>query len=118
MSTAPDETIRVTPIAELKALVDLLHELDLTPLHLHVDGRYEVAGRADIRMWMATYTQFEQVCKALGVTPREGAAHNRSERIFHAEVDTDTRKLVVSCCSLAHHADWQPRGGETRGDER
>jgi hypothetical protein len=111
VSATPEETtIRVTPITELKALVDLLYELDLAPLHLHVDGRHELDDRADIRLWMTTRTQFEHVCKALGATAREATSHHRGERIFHAEVDTETRKLLVSCHSLDHHADWQPKG--------
>ena len=105
--------VTFVPIAEVKAVVDLLAELGLTPLHLQVDASHAGEARPSIRVWTRFRAEFEQVAKALGAEVREPrpAGSEGLTREYLAHVDTDRARIQVACTSRAHHHDWIPRGG-------
>lgn len=107
--TTAEQLALFLPVAEIKAVVDLLADLGLDPLHLNIDGRTPTEDRPNIRLWMRYRSDFERVCEALKAKPVERQAHYQGQRHWYAEADTDARRLLVQCVSLEHHPDWQPR---------
>jgi hypothetical protein len=106
-------SVKTVPIAEVKRLVDILTDLDIEPLHLHVDGHKPTDLRPDVRLWTRTRTDYERLLDALKVKPKQRHERRYSpqgQREFYAEHDTDARRLLVQCVSLEHHDDWRPRG--------
>lgn len=99
----------VTPITEIKAVIDVLADLGLDPLHLHVDGHVPTDQRPSISMWIRYRTDFFRVCEAFAVTPRERPFTQHGARSWFAESDSVTRCLLVQCVSFEHHHDWEPR---------
>lgn len=102
-------TLHLTPIATIKALVDHLADLGITPLHLHIDGRADLDQRPDVRLWTRTRTDLFALCDSLGVKPREDRYNPEGQRHWHAEHDTEQRRLLIQCCSLQHHDDWEAK---------
>lgn len=101
--------LRLTPMAEIKALIDLLAELDIDALHLRIDAKKVGDTRPDIALWTLYRTQFERLCEALKMNPTERRFSPPGQREWFAESDTATRRLLVQCVSFEHHPDWQPR---------
>lgn len=101
--------LELTPVNEIKALVDLLDSLGIDPLHLHIDGSRPTDSRPNVRLWLRYRTEFETVCKRLKLKPAERRYMQHGVREWNAEGDTPMRRLLVSCASLAHHPDWVPR---------
>jgi hypothetical protein len=104
-----EETLRLTPIDEIKAVVDTFADLGIDPLHLHVDGKRPLDQRPDIRVWVRYRMEFERVIDAFGAKPKERDYRMPGQREWFAEKDTDGRRLLLQCVSFEHHDDWQPR---------
>jgi hypothetical protein len=98
-------------MSEIKALVDRLHLLDITPLHLNIDGPTPTEPRPNLRLWLRTRTDFERACGALGLNPKEARYSPHGQRQWTAEGDTPERRLFLSVVSFEHHDDWQPKPG-------
>lgn len=96
-------------ITEVKAVVDLLADMEIDPLHLHVDGRRPMDSRPRITLWMRHRTDFMAVCDRIRVKPQERIARTPGQREWFAEADTLARQLLIQCVSLVHHDDWEPR---------
>lgn len=94
----------------LKALVDLMHRLNVTPLHLNFDGPTLTDTRPNIRLWVRTRTEHEALCDALSLKSVE-ARYDRDDgqRSWSADGDTTAWRLHVACVSHRHHDDWQPK---------
>lgn len=107
-------TLNPTPVATIKALVDDLARLDVTPLHLHVDTLKVGDLRPNVSLWTQTRTDFETLCDAWKMKPVERTYTPEGQRAWCAERDTNDRRLLVQCVSFAHHDDWQPRGTATK----
>lgn len=103
------DSLAVVQIGVIKALVDRLAELDLSPLHLRIDTKRVSDTRPDISMWMQTRTDFERLCTALKLKATEARYSPQGQRLWHANHDTAERRLLVQVVSLAHHDDWQER---------
>lgn len=101
--------LQIPPIDEVKALVDQLHSLGISPLHLHVDTRVMLDQRPRVNVWLATRTDFETFTEVLGVAAVERPARAPGQREWFAEADTPARALLVQAVSFVHHADWLPR---------
>ena len=104
-------TLRIPPIAEIKAVVDVLADLGIDALHLRADAKKVGDTRPDISLWVTYRTEFLRVCEAFGIKPVERIAHQPGQREWYAERDTDDRRLLVQCVSFEHHEDWEPRKG-------
>ena len=103
------EAIAVVQIGVIKALVDQLHELDLSPLHARIDAKRISDTRIDISLWMQTRTDFETFTAALGAKPVERRFSPDGQREWFAEHDTPERRLLVQVVSFRHHDDWQEK---------
>jgi hypothetical protein len=101
--------LAVTQIATIKALVDTLADLGISPLHLLTNARKMSDTRPDISLWTQRRTDFEALCAHLKAKPVERMAHQPGQREWYAEHDTDERRLLIQCVSFPHHDDWQPR---------
>jgi hypothetical protein len=101
--------LSVTQIAVVKALVDHLSDLDISPLHLRIDAKHVGDARPDVSMWLRYRTDFERFCDALKLKAKERAYSPEGQREWWAEHDTADRRLLVQCVSFAHHEDWQPK---------
>jgi hypothetical protein len=102
-------TLAVTQIATIKALVDTLADLGISPLHLRVDAKHVGDHRPDISLWTQTRTDFERLCAHLKAKPAERRYRPVGQREWCAEHDTDERRLLLQCVSFAHHDDWEER---------
>lgn len=71
-------------------------------------GRAERDGRASLSLTIIGRTQFEGICLAIGVTPKERVMHV-GQRSWWAESDTSTRRLLIEGVSFQHHDDWESR---------
>ncbi|WGL50668.1 hypothetical protein P5P86_11905 [Nocardioides sp. BP30] len=105
----PSDLIVLTPIAEIKAVVDTLADLGIDPLHLHIDGQRPTDRRPSMTTWIRYRTDFERVCDAFKAKPTERRYSQPGQREWYAESDTATRRLLIQCVSFEHHEDWQPR---------
>lgn len=103
------DQLQITPIAETKSLVDLLADMGIDPLHLHVDGAKPLDARPNIKLWTRYRTEFFTLCERLGAKPEERRFAPAGQREWYAESDTLTRRLLVQCVSFEHHDDWEPR---------
>lgn len=99
----------VTPISEIKAVVDTLAGLGIDPLHLHIDGQRPTDHRPNITVWVRYRTEFEATCGAFNAKAVERRFIQHGQREWYAESDTATRRLLIQCVSFEHHADWAPR---------
>lgn len=99
--------LNITPIATIKGLVDVLADMGLDPLHLHIDGRKPTDSRPGVSMWMRYRTDYEQVVERLRLKSVERRATQHGQREWHAERDTDDMRLLVQCVSFEHHEDWE-----------
>lgn len=107
---APVSSLTLSPITEIKALVDLLADMGLDPLHLNIDARSNLDRRPRINLWMRYRTDFETFCARIGAKPAEKRyTGGTGQREWHANSDTPARALLVQCVSFDHHPDWQPR---------
>lgn len=107
--------LTLTPIEEIKAVVDVLAGLGIDPLHLHVDGKRSTNPRPDIHMWIRFRTDFERVCAAFEAGPvEERRACPHGQREWWATSETSARKLLIRCVSFDHHHDWEPRTAEAK----
>lgn len=104
--------LSVVQIGAIKELVDQLHTLDLSPLHLHIDTKHVGDTRPDVRLWLRYRTDFERFCGELGVKAKAARWDPEGQRSWSAEHDTEERRLLIQCVAFRHHADWQPPGGE------
>lgn len=100
------------PMKPIRGLVELLDEIGVVPLHLHIDGPRPTEARPDMRLWTRTRSDFLTVVDAIGVkAPRDGwerrGARRQGQRHYAAEADTDSRRLLIQCLSLTHHDDWE-----------
>ena len=105
----PTDLIVLTPIVEIKAVVDTLADLGVDPLHLHIDGQRPTDQRANINAWIRYRTDFERVCAVFKAKPTERRHCQPGQREWYAESDTVTRRLLLQCVSFEHHPDWRPR---------
>lgn len=107
----PDQgrVLSLVQIGVIKALVDQLHDLDLSPLHLRVDAKHVGDTRPDVSMWLRYRTDFERFCAAVGVKPVPARFDSADQRSWSAEHDTADRRLLVQCVSFKHHDDWEPK---------
>lgn len=96
----------LTPIEEVKLLVDLLDRLGITPLHLHVDTR-TATPKANVSL--ASRSDFERFVEAAGVPSVERPARVSGQREWFAEADTPGWEILVQAVSFVHHHDWKPR---------
>jgi hypothetical protein len=103
------EQLAIVPTSAIKELVDILEDLGIDPLTLHIDGARPLDARPDVRLWCRYRTDFETVCERLRLKPHERLARQHGQREWFAEHDDDRRRLLVQCVSFAHHDDWQPR---------
>ncbi len=101
--------LQITPIAEIKALVELLAEMGIDPLSLNARGATPLEPRSNMQLHLRTRTDFEAVCRRLGAKGHERKFPPRGQRSWWAEADTGTRKLLIQCVSFEHHDDWEPR---------
>lgn len=99
----------ITPISEIKAIVDQLVDLGVDALHLRADAKKVGDLRPDVSLWITHRTDFERVCEAFGAKPVERRYRQAGQREWFAEKDTGTRRLLIQCVSFEHHHDWQPR---------
>jgi hypothetical protein len=100
-------------IATIKALVDQLAYMDVTPLHLNIDGPTPTETRPNIRLWLRTRSEFEAVCKALSLPVKESRYDPSGQRSWSASGDDASQRLFVSVVSFEHHDDWQPKPGRS-----
>ena len=105
-------TLSVLQIGAVKALIDTLAELEISPLHLHIDAKSVGDQRPDVRLWTQTRTDFERLCARLKIKAKEARWSPQDQRQWSAEHDTADRRLLIQCVSFKHHADWvaKPRG--------
>lgn len=101
--------LSLVQIDTIKGLVDVLHRLRMSPLHLHVDAKHVGDTRPDVKLWLRCRTDFEAFCAELGVRPVEARWNPEGQRSWSAEHDTPERRLLVQCVSFQHHDDWEPR---------
>lgn len=106
------KTLTHVPLGEIKALVDLLAELDVSVLHLHIDTRDMLDKRARINLWISSRTDYFRLCDHLKLTPTEKRYQGLGQREWWAEADTPARALLIQCVSFEHHDDWEPRAGK------
>ena len=101
--------IALTPIDEIKEFVDVLADMGIDPLHLHIDGHRPTDARPSISVWIRHRTEFEAICARLKAKPVERRYSQPGQREWWAESDTTTRRLLMQCVSFEHHHDWEPR---------
>jgi hypothetical protein len=99
----------ITPIGEIKDVVDQLAELGIDALHLRADAKKVGDPRPDVSLWVTYRTEFLRVCEAFGVKAQERRFAGAGRREWFAERDTATRRLLIQCVSFEHHHDWEPR---------
>lgn len=99
----------ITPISEIKAIVDQLADLGVDALHLRADAKKVGDQRPDVSLWVTYRTEFLRVCEAFGIKPQERPYSRTGQREWFAERDTASRRLLVQCVSFEHHDDWEPR---------
>lgn len=105
------------PVNELRALVDVLDQIDCHSYTLHAtDSTYYSArnpataegSRISLRLTIIGRTQFEQVCARLSAKATE-RVFLPGQRAWWAEADTQNRRLLIEGVSFQHHDDWEPR---------
>lgn len=107
--------LTITPIAEIKAVVDVLADLGIDALHLRADAKTVDDTRPDVSLWVTYRTEFLRVCEAFQLKPVERRYAGPGQRAWFAERDTNDRRLLVQCVSFEHHHDWEPR--QSGGDQ-
>src|SRR5688500_10394121 len=88
----PMTEVPLTPIEEVKLLVDLLDRLGITPLRLHVDTRM---ARAKADLSLACRSDFERFVEAAGVLSVERPARVSGQREWFAEVGSPGWEVLV-----------------------
>lgn len=99
----------------IKALIDKLDALGITPLHLNIDGPTPTEQRPNLRLWLRTRTDFETVCAALNLSAKAARYDQPGQRSWSASGDTEDQRLFVAAVSFKHHDDWQPKPGPGGG---
>jgi hypothetical protein len=103
------DDLSVAQIATIKALIDQLADLELSPLHLHIDAKHVGDTRPLVSMWLRYRTDFERFCEATKLKAKERQFSRHGQREWFAERDTEGCRLLVQVVSFAHHEDWVPR---------
>lgn len=99
--------LSMVQIDAIKTLVDQLHSLNMSPLHLHVDAKHVGDTRADAKLWLRYRTDMEAFCSEFGVKIVPARWDPEGQRSMSAIHDTDERRLLVRCVSFRHHSDWE-----------
>lgn len=104
MTDTPARTM--APIAAIKDIIDTFADLGIDPSVLHTAGSRPLDPRPVINVWTHTRTDFERVVERLGLKAVERLTRP-GQREWNAERDTETLRLLITCVSFPHHADWR-----------
>ncbi len=108
------ERLAIVQIGTIKALIDELADLKVTPLHLRIDAKKVGDTRPDVSLWMQTRTDFEALARRWKAKATERRFSPEGQREWFAEHDNDGIRVLVQVVSFRHHEDWEPRQTEAR----